>query len=83
MQKYNSNNYYIENFYKLRIIIRTKRFFRIRVFEVFKHIFSKKDKKTLVYLGIFPGSSFSIIIHCYETCYGFEGNPDLYKALKN
>jgi FkbM family methyltransferase len=64
-------------------MIRTKRFFRIRVFEAFKHNFSKKDKKILVYLGLFHGSSFSRLIHSYETCYGFEANPELYRALKN
>lgn len=66
-----------------RIIIRAKRFFWIRVFEAFKHNFSKKDKKTLVYLGLYHGSSFSRLIHSYETCYGFEANPKLYRTLKN
>jgi FkbM family methyltransferase len=65
-----------------KLVIRARRFFKIRIVEAFKHNYFKKDKKTLIYLGLFYGASFSRLIHSYKICYGFEANPELYKIQK-
>lgn len=46
-----------------------------------KSIFSPK-KGVLVYVGLHKGASFNAVFRGYETCYGFEANPELYKKLK-
>lgn len=40
----------------------------------------KKD--VLVYLGLHKGEYMDYIYKNYRTCYGFEANPTLFKALK-
>jgi FkbM family methyltransferase len=45
-----------------------------------KSIYSPK-KGVLVYIGLQKGSSFDAVFRSYETCYGFEANPELYRKL--
>jgi FkbM family methyltransferase len=44
-------------------------------------IFAKKEG-TLVYVGLHRGRGFNAIFRKYETCYGFEANPDLCAMLQ-
>lgn len=63
-------------FYKVR------NFLKIRIYSPLQHNFTKKDKNTLVYLGLHMGLGFSEMIQSHKHCYGFEANPEFYKRLK-
>lgn len=41
-----------------------------------------RSKKVLVYAGVHRGHSFNLVFLDYETCYGFEANPDLFLELQ-
>lgn len=67
----------MKNFFK-----RVRRFLRIRIYEPIQHNFGKKDKNTLLYLGLHMGFGFSELAKSHKYCYGFEANPEFYKKLK-
>jgi len=46
-----------------------------------RHNFKKKDKNTLIYLGLHGGESFDELIGSHTTCFGFEANPEFYRQL--
>jgi len=45
-----------------------------------RRIFAQKNG-VLVYVGLHKGESFARIFNRYETCYGFEADPELYARL--
>jgi FkbM family methyltransferase len=55
---------------------------RLNIFlTTIQSIFAKR-KGTLVYIGLHKGYGFNAAFRKYETCYGFEANPDLYAKLE-
>ncbi len=42
----------------------------------------KKKKGVLLYLGLHKGASFNLLFREYESCYGFEANPEIFKDLQ-
>ena len=49
---------------------------------LFVIIFSKRKKRTLIYLGMNEGKGFDFIFMDYNQCYGFEANPEIAQFLK-
>jgi FkbM family methyltransferase len=58
--------------------------FRTLINRIYARVKSMTNPKkgVLVYVGLHKGASFGAIFRGYETCYGFEANPELYERLK-
>lgn len=65
-----------------RFFYRVVNFIKIRIYAPLHHNFTKKEKHTLLYLGLHKGIGFNEMLKSHKICYGFEANPEFYIPLK-